>query len=166
MAKAESKVVDTATGELIPADVVAAARGIGDSVPKTWEDMEALFEQEGGLITFEGSAYQVIDKAKLVDVPFAIVDTRVWHSQKFDNDAMSIMLMTKEPIDERTHFVINDGSTGIMQQVIGAIDRSGKRGGFMCPNGLRSSTYTVEVTDPFNPDKPAKEIEATTYYIQ
>ena len=162
--KPVEEVVDTSTGEIIPADLVASAKGVGDFVPKTYEDLEDFFANEGGLITFEGSAYMVIDKAKLEGVPFAIVDTRIWHSTKYDNDAMSIMLVTKDELDGRNHFVINDGSTGIMQQVLGAVERSGRKGGFACPNGLRSSTYDVEVTDPF--EGTTKTIEATTYYIQ
>lgn len=147
------------------------AKGM-DFVPKSWEEIEAAFSDVGGLITFEGSAYQVIEKEQLLDIPFAIVDVRIWSSDKFGRDAMSVMIMTKDPLltgrtdpvtgerEERQLFVINDGSTGIFEQVKGTISRTGRKGGFICPGGLRKSEYVYH--DPFgnDPDK-----QATTYYI-
>ena len=164
--KASEELVDVSTGEIVAADVVAQAKGMGDFVPKSWEDMEEFFASEGGILTFEGSAYMVIEKEKLVGQPFMIADVRIWHSSKFDSDVASVMLITKTPIDDRDHFVINDGSTGIFEQVTGMIARSGRKSGILCPNGLRASTYTKELIDPFEPDAPPKQIEATTYYVQ
>jgi hypothetical protein len=74
------------------------------------------------------------------------------------------MVITKDTIDGKDHFVINDGSTGIFQQVTGMISRSGRKSGILCPNGLRGSTYDKEIYDPF--EETTKTIEATTYYVQ
>ncbi len=158
-----------------PNAYVREAKGM-DFVPKSWEEIEEAFAEEGGILTFEGSPYMVIDKEKLVDVPFMIVDVRVWRSDQFGRDAVSVMLMTKEPLDtdridpmtgekeERNLFVINDGSTGIFEQVTGMVARSGRKGGIMCPGGLRKSEYTKHLEDPFGNETP-KDIQATTYYV-
>jgi hypothetical protein len=173
---AKAKETGTAVEAADPNAYIREARGV-DFVPKSWEEIEEAFADVGGLITFEGSAYAVIDKDRLLDVPFAIVDTRIWRSDQFGRDAISVMLMTKEPLEtgrvdpqtgekeERTLFVINDGSTGIFEQVTGTVGRTGRRGGFVCPNGLRKSEYIKHVTDPFG-NEPDKDIQATTYYIQ
>lgn len=173
--KASTEIVEVDQDD--PNVFVKDAKGL-DYTPKSWEDIAKAFEGEGGIITFEGSPYAILDKKLLLDIPFVITDVRIWHSEKFDNDAISVCLMTKDPLttgrvdpitgekEERTLFVINDGSTGLMQQVLDAVGRTGRKAGFLCANGLRSSTYTVEVSDPFEPDKAPKSIEATTYYIQ
>lgn len=143
------------------------AKGL-DFTPTTWEELEAAFEDEGGLIEFEGSPWAVIDKAKLVDVPFIIADVREYTSGKFGNDVMAVMVVTKDAITidgkPRTQFVFNDGSTGVMEQIKGVVATTGRKAGFKCPNGLRRSDYKVMQHDPFG-NEPDKEIESTTYYI-
>lgn len=165
MAKAKTEeMVSTSTGEIVSSDqVFQNAKGM-DYVPKSWEEMEAFFAEEGGILTFEGSAYQVIDKARLVGVPFMIADIRIWTSTEFGRDVASICILTKDKIDDRDHFVINDGSTGIFEQVKGMVERSGRKAGILCPNGLRASEYEKLVVDPFGND-PDKNIRATTYYV-
>jgi hypothetical protein len=163
---------DRKTGEIAEVNLddpnvfVKEAQGL-DFVPTSWDELEAAFADTGGILTFEGSPWKVIDKDTLLGVPFMIADVRLWHSSKFDNDAVSVQLLTKEPLpgDDRPMYVINDGSTGLMQQVLGMIQRSGRKSGISCPNGLRKSEYEVEVSDPFEPDKAPKKIAATTYYV-
>lgn len=142
--------------------------GLQDNyIPSSWEDMVAYAEDHyGEIIQFEGSPWEILkDKHELVGVPFMIADVRAYEG-KFGS-AVAIMLITEQPIANHSgpRYVINDGSTGIYEQVTGMIRRAKQKSGIMCPNGLRASDYTYELKDAFNPDEPAKQIPATTFYI-
>lgn len=160
------EVVATDSGEITAAEDAwkLEAKGI-DFVPKTFEEMEEFFASEGGILTFEGSAYSVLDKDKLIGVPFMIADVRFWHSDKYDREAVSVMLLTKTTIEDKDHFVINDGSTGIYEQVKQMVQSSGRKAGIMCPNGLRVSEYDTVVHDEFG-NEPDKTIKSRTFYVQ
>lgn len=128
-----------------------------DFIPDTWEQVAAAFD--GEVIEFEGSPYKVVDKRTLVGVPFMIVDVRFSWSSKFDGPFVNVLALTKD--NEKV--VINDGSTGIMEQVKYMLQKNKRKAGILCPNGLRASDYKVTVEDAF--EGTSKEIEATTYYI-
>lgn len=128
-----------------------------DFVPDTWEQVvEAM---GGDVIEFEGSPYKVVDKDTLVGVPFMIVDIRFSWSEKFDSPFCNVLALTKD--NERV--VINDGSTGIMEQMKHHLQKTKRKSGIICEGGLRKSEYTTEVYDAFKDE--TKEIQATTYYI-
>jgi hypothetical protein len=137
-------------------DVAKQYRGI-DFVPETWEDIAEAFD--GEILDFQGSPWKVVDKETLIGVPFMIADTRFYWSEKYDNPVVSLMVLTKD----NEKLVINDGSTGIMEQVRVMLQASGRKSGILCSNGLRKSEYTVEVHDPFEDE--TKTIQAATYYI-
>ena len=164
-----STAVEASSGDSeiqLPADpqvfINKEVAGIGNYVPETWED---LLERTGGeFIEFEGSPWHVLDKAKLVAVPFMIADVR--HYKGNFGDAIAMLVMTREALPgERTNrYVINDGSTGIYEQVVGMIERTKKKSGIMCPNGLRASTYDWQEKD-FDGNPIGEVHKATTYYI-
>lgn len=144
--------------------------GAEDSfVPDTYEDLNEYFESMGGLITFKGSDYDLIkDKRELVDKPFAIVNIRFYEG-KF-GEACAVMALT----EDNRKIVFNDGSSGIFTQCLRMVKVTSRRGGFLCPNGLRASDYTYEPKDLDGVSLVGKEgldgkiIEATpatTYYI-
>lgn len=61
-------------------------------------------------------------------------------------------------------WILNDGSTGIYQQLREMSDDTGRMGGLMVHKGLRESNYLTTVPDPKEPGE-TMEIPATTYYI-
>ncbi len=136
------------------------AQGIGNYVPTSWDDLVAYAEEHGGeIIEFEGSAWEILkDKRELVGVEFMIADVRTY-SGKF-GEAVAVMLVTRSPLPNHKdcRYVINDGSTGLQQQVTDMVLRTGRKAGILCPNGLRASDYMYE-------DETGKQIPATTFYV-
>ena len=94
------------------------------------------------------------EKDVLVGKPFLILEWRFNPSNVSVEDFVSCVIMTE---DEHL-YILNDGSTGIRQQLLGITDRTGRQSGLACKKGLRRSDYTVEGED-------GKEIAASTYYI-
>jgi hypothetical protein len=135
------------------------------------EDLDEYFADQGGIIEFKGSPFTLIrkdEKGMLENQPFTVVDTRWYESKQFGNMVVAVMLITDDPIKGENKFLFNDGSTGVRQQMEAMVTHTKRRGGFRCPRGLRASHYTVwdKVDLDGAPMKDAKEIEATTYYIQ
>ena len=161
-------------GEDIVEYINRKVEGIGNMVPTSWDDL--LVSEDGEIleaIEFEGSPWIVVDKSKLVGVPFRIADVRAWTSDKFGRDAIAVMLMTKNPLMmdsgepyKHNRYVINDGSTGVFEQVTGMVKRIGRKRGIDCPNGLRASEYDyVEKDFDGNPIPGKPVVKATTYYV-
>ena len=155
---------DGATTEVVVPDEVDYVNkmldGIGNYVPDSWDDLTAWVEEHGeGIIEFKGSAWEVLsDKSLLVGVPFLIADVRAYKG-KF-GPAVAICLLTQQPLPghDDNKYVINDGSTGIHEQVMSMIMTAKRKTGISCPRGLRASDY-IYVDDKGN------EIPATTYYV-
>lgn len=137
-------------------EVTASYKGI-DFIPDSWEEVAEAFE--GDVIEFQGSPWQVVDKDTLIGVPFMICDVRFSWSNKFDGPFVNILALTKD----NQRIVINDGSTGIMEQTLFQLQKDKRKAGIICPNGLRRSDYKVTVHDGMSDTD--KEIEASTYYI-
>lgn len=137
-----------------------------DFVPDTIEELEQFYADQGGIITFQGSAWDVVKKDKLVGVPFTIADCRFYNGDF--GDAVAVMALLDQPMatlsGDQLHVVFNDGSTGVYAQVRQAVHKAKRRGGFHCPKGLRASEYTWQEKDfdgkPVGDKKPA-----TTYYV-
>jgi hypothetical protein len=108
---------------------------------------------EGAVIEYEGSPYTVVDKETLVDKPFVITDVRHYDGEY--GPTIAIMAIT----EDNDLVVINDGSTGIYQQVVGLVAEHGRKAGIKVKGGLRVSKYEYE--DP----KTGKATPAKTYYL-
>ena len=121
-------------------------------------DLEAMFADQGGVIEFKGSVFDVVDKETLIGKPFNIVDIRFYHGSY--GDACAVLALT----ENGDKVVFNDGSTGIYAQCKRMVSHVGRRGGFACPKGLRVSRYEWQEKDfdgnPIGTPKPA-----ATYYI-
>lgn len=168
-AKKEASNLPTEVVEPVSLDYVnKELEGIGNYVPDNFAALVEYAEQHyGEIIEVEGSPWQVIDKAKLVGVPFMIADARLYDG-KF-GEAIAVMLMTEKPLDpdderDKGRYVINDGSTGVKEQLLGMIRRTGRKGGIMVSRGLRASEYMFQQTD-FDNNPIGPEIPATTYYL-
>lgn len=95
------------------------------------------------------------DKNRLVDVPLLFVAWEFYPSdQGSKGEFVSAHVITKDNLK----FIINDGSTGIYEQLRDFTDTRNVKGGLLAAHGLRKSEY------PYT-DDDGKEKSATTYYI-
>lgn len=95
------------------------------------------------------------DKFKLQDVPFVIVKSQTFMSERHKRLFTTLHLVT----ESGGKFIINDGSTGIHAQ-IQQLEKAMPNGGYlplMVPHGLRLSEYKTIVD--------GEEKAATTYYL-
>jgi hypothetical protein len=156
--KGGTAVVASDTGEMIELPRNA-------SIPTSWAEAEKLI---GSIVEFEGSPYQVTDKADLVGVPFMIVDIRVNPKGEF-GEFVSVCGLVEDP--DKRPFVINDGSTGLAEQAKGLV-ADGRKAGILVRGGLRVSEYMYEekdfdgnpVIDP-KTKKAKPPLPAKTYYL-
>jgi hypothetical protein len=101
-----------------------------------------------------GTGYAVLeDKGRLVGVEFAILD---WRFSVGDfGDMVTCYVLTKSG----EKWIVNDGSTGIREQMAAIQTRmGGRKAPIRCPKGLTVSEYTYE--DAKGEKRPAK-----TYYL-
>lgn len=79
------------------------------------------------------------NKDRLVGVPFLIL-TSEFHLGDYGEFA-SMLLVTMDGSNARV--IMNDGSTGICEQLKEMTKKAGRAGGFTVPKGLRKSEYTT-----------------------
>jgi hypothetical protein len=91
------------------------------------------------------------EKGRLVGVPLLVI------GYKF-NDGDNGEFVSAQVITNTERLIVNDGSTGIFQQLKDLIE-DGELRAVYCKHGLRRSDYTY--TDP----KTKEEKEATTFYL-
>ena len=162
------------TSEVLTLDELNSLFGIDTDAQweiNSVEDLDQYFADQGGILEFKGSPFTLLrkeEKSQLEDRPFTVVDTRWYDSKQFGNLVCAVMLITDEPINGENKFLINDGSTGVRQQMEAMVTHSKRRGGFRCPRGLKASHYEVwdKVDLDGEPMDGAKKIQATTYYVQ
>lgn len=111
-------------------------------------------EQNVGVASQEiGDGFKLLEnKDQLIGVPFIAV-TWDFH-QGTHGEFVSVKLVTKDG----GKFIVNDGSTGIRDQIIAYTAKKKTQGGLFCEKGLRRSNYTYK-------DEQDKEVQATTYYL-
>ncbi len=159
-------VPDSTTAVMLPDDpqlfINKELEGLDNYVPDTWEDLVEYVS--GEIITFQGSPWEVIKKEALVGIPFMIADVR--HYEGKFGDAVAVMVLTQAPLVGHTdaRYVINDGSTGVYQQIVYMLARAKRKTGIMCPNGLRFSEYDYQPVDLAG-EPMGNPIPAKTYYI-
>lgn len=151
------------TETLAPAQPAGALQGKALEDYRSTPPKDASFDQVLGTLTQSGevvpggdfgTGFAVLgkeDKGRLVGVPFLLLD---WHFSDGDYGQMvSLRLITKA--GER--YVVNDGSTGIRDQMLEIAAKTDKAIFFR--KGLRVSNY--EYTDP----KTQEKKPASTYYL-
>lgn len=99
------------------------------------------------------------DKRLLVGRPFVLVHWNFYKSDKIirngePSEFVSMWILT--PTDER--YIVNDGSTGIYEQLRALSDEKGIDSGVLCRHGLRVSEYDYT-------DDSGVTTQAATYYI-
>lgn len=141
-------------------DVLSSIDGYAQAVALAKSDSST-----GELESFAdyGNGFTVLptdEKARLVKVPFVAL---AWAFHDGDNgEFVSVTIVTKTG----EKLILNDGSTGIRDQLRKVTDKRTARGadevkataGLVCPNGLRRSDYEYH-------DANGVVKNATTYYI-
>lgn len=104
-----------------------------------------------------GNGFEILDeKDRLIGVPLIFIQ---WQSYKGDfGDFVSAYVMARFSKDGNSagKFVLNDGGTGIAQQLMDFTERTERNSGLVANHGLRKSTYD-------NPYEPGTK--AHTFYI-
>lgn len=142
-----------------------------NNAPKIWDDeslrnissfsdaMDAALAM-GGVEDYNdfGTGFSVVDKASLIGQAFVILE---WRFHKGD---FGVFVSAAAVTEDGRKVVINDGSTGICQQLLDVTDQRETRGApnpqanLIVRNGIRASDYTYT-------DDKGNEIPATTYYL-
>ena len=129
----------------------------------SFEDALAILNASGVVaesISDFGAGFTVVDKARLLNVPFVILEWRFNSSELNDAGFVSLSVVTKNG----DKWIINDGSTGILQQLIRVtrVRRQRKhatpQNGLAVPAGLSVSNYKFT-------DAEGKERPASTFYL-
>jgi hypothetical protein len=129
----------------------------------TFDDIVALFPD--GLVDASqvlGDGFTLLDsddKIRLVGVPLALLEWRFTDNGKF-GEFVSIRLaqLDEAGINIVGRYIVNDGSTGIKDQLKDYSTTYGQNGGLIVRNGLRRSEY--DYTDDKGATRPA-----VTYYL-
>lgn len=124
---------------------------------KSIADVRSMFESAGmpiRVVSDYGTGFTILeDKDKLCGVPFLIVDARF--SLGDFGQFVSLTVMT----NQEEKWIVNDGSTGICDQVEALVKQVGTVQGMLVTHGLRRSDY--DYTEP----KTGNKVPATTYYL-
>ncbi len=149
------RVVDVETGELSDEKLPIVRDLRNDVVPQSFDEAMALWEDA---IEVKSEWELLTDKRFLVGKPFFIQNVRFYEGSY--GPAVAVMVITKD----NQRFVFNDGSTGIMQELMKLCQKHDRFGGFVVPNGLRVSEYDFEVKD-FDGNPTGEVKHAKTYYL-
>jgi len=152
----------------VPAELENFGKGLSDeslAEVQSFADAFTVLERAGVVpenFSDYGTGFAVLDskdKARLIGVPFAILE---WRFNRGDMGwFVSAAIVTKN--DEK--LILNDGSTGICQQLMTVTKQRHERGskepqkGLLVENGLTESRYEY-------PDEKTGEMRpAVTYYL-
>jgi hypothetical protein len=131
---------------------------------QSFEDAYALAVQyygEENLVRADetiGNGFRLLaNKDTLVDTPLILLG---WRFNPGDfGEFVTMMVVTKDG----RKFVVNDGGTGICQQLATYTNATGRHGGMLVANGFTRSDYEVELPDPKSGDMV--KTKASTYYL-
>ena len=128
-----NKLSDATLNSLKTVDDAVRALGVTDQSDLDWNDSQWILLE---------------DKAKLVGKKFLAVQWKFHQSKEYLNsEFVSVYLITADTIDGENTFVINDGSTGICQQLRNLTDTRLDAGhktpysGALVKGGLKLSEY-------------------------
>lgn len=92
------------------------------------------------------------DKSKLIGTPFLLLH---WQFNRGDaGEFVTMFIVTPD----NARFIVNDGSTGIRDQLLSLSGNKGLNGGVFCKHGLRKSEYDKVLDN-------GQTVHGITYYI-
>lgn len=168
-AQKQNKVLDVTPEELTTIadqEVMKTESRFSDSELRditSFEDAAALLASKGIDVVFAdqqlGNGFAILDdKSKLVGVQIFLIEWNFYEGEF--GPFVAAMLAAKFPgTVGLAKYILNDGSTGIYQQLRNYTDQKERQRGMMVKNGLRKSVYdTVD-------EATGKTKESTTYYL-
>lgn len=146
----DGQVVDTATGELVPVESIAAVDSMSAQEYQAWLASEGITVEE-----FDGgSEWELVgNKDILIDRDIVIARLRF-----NDTDSGQFVSVCAYTVPEGEKVVFNDGGTGIYKQLMNYVRKHGRTTAIRCSKGLRVSRYKYT-------DDSGKERDAATYYL-
>lgn len=156
-----------------PSEMLVTEQMSGGRSAFTEEDLRAIttFDEAIALATAEHGAAVYADevlgdgfallstdgKARLVGVPLCFMEWSFYDGE-FGGKFVAARVVARGPSGNVERYILNDGSTGICDQLAKFQLNKGRNGNLIARYGLRRSDY--EYTDESGKTKPA-----TTYYI-
>ncbi len=103
-----------------------------------------------------GDGFAILDnKASLIETPLLFMEWEFYPGEYGEFVAARVVAKVGNDV---ARYIVNDGSTGIYQQLRDYTDDTGRKGGLLSRKGLRRSDYEYE-------DGKGNKRPATTYYI-
>lgn len=163
------------TGEIVPlTDNDLRAIDNFDAAFRFIEDNYGDIQDISGVLGTGFTLLKSDDKARLLGMPFIIIEYRFHDGDFGDADFVAVHLVTKD----NGKYIITDGSTGIRAQLQQLAADTGRFGGIVVHGGLRVSEYdTCAVKNcnlprkasqnpcPSCGDESEKRGKGETYYI-
>jgi hypothetical protein len=132
----------------------------------TWEDIAHVIDSHGIEVQFAdqvlGDGFSVLstdEKMTLIGRPMMLLEWRFNDGQQGEFVSCRAVVKTGDLPQDIKKIIINDGSTGIRDQLKKFTGMTGKRSGLLIRRGLRVSEYTYE------DDKTGEKRPAKTFYI-
>lgn len=137
-------------------DVASKSKGGNQIAEIGFGDILKQLEANGEIMSAAelGNGWGVLgskEKGRLVGVPLLVLSYNM-------NDGDNGEFVSMQVVTNTERLIVNDGSTGIYQQ-LKDLSEDGETRAIYCKHGLRRSDYTY--TDP----KTKEEKEATTFYL-
>lgn len=130
----------------------------------SFDDALALVEKTHGKVVeadqVMGDGFTLLsnaDKGMLVGLPMLLMDWR-FSDGNHGGKMVSIHLLVQNKDRSTSKYIVNDGSTGILEQLAALTIKTGQTGGLIVKRGFRVSEYDVE-------DEKGNIIQAKTYYL-
>lgn len=141
----------------------------------TFDEFVALaaekFDQVDDVSEVLGDGFAVLkDNKRLVGVPLLFLEWN-FYPGKFGSNFVACRVIARNDNGSAQKYIINDGSTGIAEQLAAYTKDTGRTGGLGARHGLRASDYIYcgqceRAVDPKTDAQHAKDhIPAATYYI-
>lgn len=128
----------------------------------SWEDALTLLNEVGEFVESAdeviGNGFAILptdQKSRLEGVPLMLLSWRFTNGDQGEFVSVLTLARTQSGIEK---WIVNDGSTGICDQLRTYTKSKNKHGGLMVKRGLRRSDYTYTSDD-------GKEKPATTFYL-
>lgn len=100
-----------------------------------------------------GTGFKILEeKDHLVGVPFVVLRWR------FHNGNFGPFVSAEIVTENNGRYILNDGSTGIYQQLKAFGEKTGQNGGLLVKGGLTRSDYEYK-------DEKGRDVPATTFYL-
>jgi len=144
----------------------------------SWDEMLALVnEVEGGIDDVAhvlGDGFALLrNKNLLIGAPFVAME---WHFYPgdFGSNFVAMRVAVRNTDGGLSKYIVNDGSTGLGEQLAEYTSRTGKQGGLFVRNGLRASEYDFceacrtaerDCADPAKHKATGEFKKATTFYL-